>query len=106
MLNFSFHNPTKIHFGEDQIHLIANEIPADANVLLVYGGGSIKSNGVYQQVVSALTAHTWVEFSDIEPNPSYNTLMKAQAVIKQHKIDYLLAVAAEKQVFDFLLVVK
>lgn len=92
MLNFSLHNPTKIHFGEDQIHLIANEIPADAKVLMLYGGGSIKSNGVYDQVIKALTNHTWYEFSGIEPNPSYSTLMKAQAVIKQNDIDYLLAV--------------
>jgi len=92
LLNFSFHNPTKIHFGEDQIHLIANEIPIDAKVLVVYGGGSIKHNGVYDQVVNALTKHTWFEFSGIEPNPSYETLMKAQEVIKRQYIDYLLAV--------------
>lgn len=92
MLNFSFHNPTKIHFGEDQIHLIANEIPTNAKVLVVYGGGSIKNNGVYEQVVSALTEHTWFEFSGIEPNPSYETLMKAQDVIQKNSIDYLLAV--------------
>ncbi len=92
MLNFSFYNPTKIHFGEDQIHLVANEIPTDATVLVVYGGGSIKSNGVYDQVVTALTKHTWFEFSGIEPNPSYETLMKAQEIIEQKSIDYLLAV--------------
>jgi NADP-dependent alcohol dehydrogenase len=92
MLNFSFHNPTKIHFGEDQIHLLANEIPSDAKVLLVYGGGSIKNNGVYEQVVNALTDHTWFEFSGIEPNPTYDTLMKAQDVIQKNGIDYLLAV--------------
>jgi NADP-dependent alcohol dehydrogenase len=92
LLNFSFHNPTKIHFGEDQIHLIANEIPTNAKVLVVYGGGSIKNNGVYEQVVSALTEHTWFEFSGIEPNPSYETLMKAQDVIQKNSIDYLLAV--------------
>lgn len=92
MLNFSFHNPTNIHFGEDQIQMIANEIPTDAKVLLVYGGGSIKHNGVYEQVVTALTEHTWYEFSGIEPNPSYETLMKAQAIIQQQGIDYLLAV--------------
>ena len=92
MLNFTFHSPTKIHFGEDQINVIADEIPADAKVLLVYGGGSIKSNGVYDQVVDALTDHTWFEFSGIEPNPSYDTLMKAQDIIKQQGINYLLAV--------------
>ena len=92
MLNFTFHSPTKIHFGEDQIHVIANEIPTDAKVLLVYGGGSIKHNGVYNQVVSALADHTWFEFSGIEPNPTYDTLIKAQDIIKQQGIDYLLAV--------------
>lgn len=92
MLNFSFQNPTKIHFGEGQIHNLANEIPADAKILVIYGGGSIKKNGVYGQVVKALTEHTWFEFSGIEPNPSYDTLMKAQAIIKAQNIDYLLAV--------------
>lgn len=92
MLNFSFQNPTKIHFGEDQISKIASEIPTDAKVLLIYGGGSIKSNGVYDQVINALTKHTWFEFSGIEPNPSYHTLMKSQELIKKEGIDYLLAV--------------
>ncbi|QBF81523.1 iron-containing alcohol dehydrogenase [Shewanella maritima] len=92
MLNFSFHNTTKIHFGEGQISAISKEIPKDARVLMVYGGGSIKSNGVYDQVVEALTNHTWFEFSGIEPNPNYDTLMKAQAIIEAENIDYLLAV--------------
>lgn len=92
MLNFTFHNPTKIHFGEDQIQLIASEIPTNAKVLVIYGGGSIKSNGVYEQVVNALAEHTWFEFSGIEPNPKYDTLMKAQDIIQQQGINYLLAV--------------
>ncbi|NMM40667.1 iron-containing alcohol dehydrogenase [Pseudoalteromonas arctica] len=92
MLNFSFANPTKIHFGEQQIALIKNEIPADAKVLVTYGGGSIKSNGVYDQVVDALSEHTWFEFAGIEPNPSYQTCMKAVALVKEQHIDYILAV--------------
>ncbi len=92
MLNFTFHNPTRIHFGAGQIAVVGAEIPADARVLLVYGGGSIKSNGVYDQVTEALAKHTWVEFSGIEPNPSYDTLMKSLALIKKEGIDYLLAV--------------
>lgn len=92
MLNFNFKNPTSIHFGEGQIQAISTEIPLNARVLLVYGGGSIKSNGVYQQVTDALKEHTWFEFSGIEPNPSYDTLMKAQDIIKAENIDYLLAV--------------
>jgi len=92
MLNFNFQNPTKIRFGEGQIKAISKEIPLTASVLVVYGGGSIKSNGVYQQVIDALSEHSWFEFSGIEPNPSYNTLMKAQDIIKEKHIDYLLAV--------------
>ncbi|WP_076537639.1 iron-containing alcohol dehydrogenase [Shewanella sp. UCD-KL21] len=92
MLNFTFQNTTKIHFGEGQISAISKEIPTSAKVLVIYGGGSIKSNGVYQQVTDALKDHTWFEFSGIEPNPQYDTLMKAQAIIEAENIDYLLAV--------------
>jgi len=92
MLNFSFQNTTKINFGEGQIKSIAKQIPSDAKVLITYGGGSIKSNGVYDQVVAALSGHTWFEFSGIEPNPSYDTLMKAQDIIKENNIDFILAV--------------
>jgi NADP-dependent alcohol dehydrogenase len=92
MLNFTFHNPTRIHFGEGQIQRITQEIPAGARVLVTYGGGSIKHNGVYDQVVAALQEHTWFEFSGIEPNPSYATLVKALNIIKDNRVDYLLAV--------------
>jgi NADP-dependent alcohol dehydrogenase len=92
MLNFNFQNPTKINFGPAEIQTISKEIPLDARVLIVYGGGSIKGNGVYQQVIDALKEHTYFEFSGIEPNPTYDTLMKAQTIIKAEKIDYLLAV--------------
>ena len=92
MLNFSFHNPTKIHFGKGTIAAISKEIPVDARVLIVYGGGSIKNNGVYEQVLSALEQHNCFEFSGIEPNPSYDTLMKAQQMIKSEQINYVLAV--------------
>ncbi|TYK66145.1 iron-containing alcohol dehydrogenase [Colwellia echini] len=92
MLNFNFQNPTKINFGEGQIEVISKEIPLTARVLIVYGGGSIKGNGVYQQVIDALAKHTWFEFSGIEPNPKYDTLMKAQEIIKAENIDYILAV--------------
>ncbi len=92
MNNFTFYNPTRIHFGVGQIEKIKSEIPADSRVLVIYGGGSIKTNGVYEQVSSALVEYKWFEFSGIEPNPLYDTAMKALDVIKQHKIDYLLAV--------------
>jgi NADP-dependent alcohol dehydrogenase len=92
MLNFSFENTTKILFGEGQVASISKNIPKDAKVLVTYGGGSIKSNGVYDQVSKALSEHTWFEFSGIEPNPSYDTLMKAQTIIKEKNIDFILAV--------------
>ncbi|MFD2228618.1 iron-containing alcohol dehydrogenase [Alkalimarinus sediminis] len=92
MLNFTFHNSTRIHFGEGQIKSIAKEIPVTAKVLITYGGGSIKKNGVYDQVVDALKEHTFFEFSGIEPNPNYDTLIKALDLINEHNIDYLLAV--------------
>ena len=92
MNNFTFYNPTRIHFGVGQIEKIKSEIPANARVLVIYGGGSIKSNGVYEQVSSTLAEYKWFEFSGIEPNPLYDTAMKALDVIKHHNIDYLLAV--------------
>ncbi|MGO2166994.1 iron-containing alcohol dehydrogenase [Pseudoalteromonas sp.] len=92
MLNFSFSNPTKIHFGEQQIAEIKQEIPKNSKVLVTYGGGSIKKNGIYEQVSDALSEHQWFEFSGIEPNPSYQTCMKAVALVKEKQIDYILAV--------------
>jgi NADP-dependent alcohol dehydrogenase len=92
MQNFSFHNPTRIVFGEGQISELATLIPQDARILFTYGGGSIKNNGVYDQVKTALNQHTLFEFGGIEPNPRYETLMRAVAMVKENKIDYLLAV--------------
>lgn len=92
MLNFDFYNPTQILFGEGQIAALSKQIPTDARVLLVYGGGSIKQNGVYDEVLAALAGHKVTEFAGIEPNPSYETLMRAIAQVKAEKIDFLLAV--------------
>ncbi|MFY8351789.1 iron-containing alcohol dehydrogenase [Pseudoalteromonas sp. SSM20] len=92
MMEFSFVNPTKIIFGQGQIATIQQEIPTSAKVMIIYGGGSIKQNGIYQQVVDALSEHQVFEFSGIEPNPSYETAMRAVAQIKEHNVDYLLAV--------------
>jgi len=92
MLNFSFHNPASIHFGAGQIEKIDGEIPQDAKVLVIYGGGSIKKNGIYDQVIEALGAREWFEFSGIEPNPQYDTLMKSLPIIADNQVDYLLAV--------------
>lgn len=92
MLNFDFYNPTQILFGEGQIASLAKHVPAGARVLLVYGGGSIKQNGVYDETIAALAGHSVTEFAGIEPNPSYETLMRAIAIVKAEKIDFLLAV--------------
>jgi len=91
-MKFSFLNPTKIEFGQGQIASIKNNIPKDSKVLVIYGGGSIKKNGVYDQVVAALSEHTWQEFSGVEPNPTVETLDKAVAIVKQDGIDFILAV--------------
>ena len=92
MLNFDFYNPTQILFGQGQIAAITPLVPAGARVLMLYGGGSIKRNGVYDEVKAALSGHTVIEFSGIEPNPHYETLMKAVEIVKTEKIDFLLAV--------------
>jgi len=92
MLNFSFHNPTRIHFGAGQIKKIDEEIPEDAKVMVIYGIGSIKTNGIFDQVIEALGTREWCEFSGIEPNPNYDTLMNALPFIHDKKVDYLLAV--------------
>lgn len=92
MLNFEFKNPTKILFGKGQIANLAQEIPQDAKVMLLFGGGSIKNNGVYEQVKNALTAFDVVEFGGIPANPEYEVLMEALQVIKSQNITYMLAV--------------
>lgn len=92
MNNFVFKNPVKIIFGKGQISQIAKEIPSNATIMITYGGGSIKSNGVYNQVIEALSGHNFIEFGGIEPNPKYETLIKAVELAKSEKVDYLLAV--------------
>ncbi|MBU0924096.1 iron-containing alcohol dehydrogenase [bacterium] len=91
-MEYSYYNPTAIQFGKGQIKSIVNFITKDQKVLVVYGGGSIKKNGVYDQVVTALDGYTWSEFSGVEPNPSVETLNKAVELIKAEKIDFILAV--------------
>jgi NADP-dependent alcohol dehydrogenase len=92
MLNFEFKNPVKIIFGKDTVSKVAGEIPENSNVLLTYGGGSIKKNGIYDQVKNALKGVRLVEFGGIEVNPHYETCMKAVEIVKEEKIDFLLSV--------------
>ncbi|WNH12294.1 iron-containing alcohol dehydrogenase [Thalassobellus suaedae] len=92
MNNFEFKNPTKIIFGKNTIEKLENEIPKDAKVLLLYGGGSIKKNGIYDQVKTALANVDVIEFGGIPANPEYAVLMEALKLIKDENITYLLAV--------------
>jgi NADP-dependent alcohol dehydrogenase len=92
MNNFNFYNPVKILFGKGKIAELSRNIPQNARILMTYGGGSIMKNGVYDQVKAALKGFTVVEFGGIEPNPKYETLMKAVKVVKDENIDFLLAV--------------
>ena len=92
MNNFDFYNPVKILFGEGKIDQLSQEIPKGSTILLTYGGGSIKRNGVYIKVKFALQGYKVIEFGGIEPNPLFETLMKAVDTVKSEKINFLLAV--------------
>ena len=92
MFNFIFKNPTKIIFGKGEIAKLNKELPKDAHILMLYGGGSIKSNGVYDQVKEALKDFNIEEFGGIPANPEYEVLIEALKVIKEKNINYLLAV--------------
>lgn len=92
MQNFEFYCPTRMVFGKGSIAKLSELIDKDKKVLMIYGGGSIKKNGVYDQVKSALKDHVLFEFDGIEPNPTYETCMKAVELVKKEKIGFLLAV--------------
>ena len=92
MLNFELYNPTKLVFGKGQIEKLATLVPANAKILLAYGGGSIFKNGVHEQVRKSLEGFEIIEFGGIEANPHFETLMKAVEIIREQKIDFILAV--------------
>ena len=92
MLNFELYNPTKLVFGKGQIEKLSTLVPFGSKILLAYGGGSIFKNGIYEQVKTALSGFEIVEFGGIEANPQFETLMKAVALIREQKIDFILAV--------------
>ena len=92
MNNFQYKNPTKILFGKGQIENITTEIPENAKVLMLFGGGSIKTNGVYEQVSKALSKFEVIEFGGIPANPEYEVLLEALDIIKAENITFLLAV--------------
>jgi len=92
MNNFDFHNPVKIVFGKGTISKLSELMPKGSKVMITYGGGSIKANGVYNQVKDALKGFDTVEFGGIEPNPRYETIMKALEIAKKEKVNFLLPV--------------
>lgn len=92
MKNFTFYNPTKIVFGKGTISSLVDLIPIDKKILITFGGGSVKQNGVYDQVVEALRNHFKVEFWGIEPNPSVETLREAVTLGKNNGCNFILAV--------------
>lgn len=92
MRAFEFANPTKLIFGNNTIAQLATELPKGVKVMMLYGGGSIKRNGIYDQVQAALKDFDVIEFGGIPANPEYDVLMEALAIIKKEKVEYLLAV--------------
>lgn len=92
MNNFNLYTPTRILFGKGAIAQLREQIPADARVLITYGGGSVKKTGVLGPVHDALKGMDVLEFGGIEPNPAYETLMKAVTLVREQKVTFLLAV--------------
>ena len=92
MRDFIYQNPVRIIFGKRGIIRLKEHVPGGAKIMMTYGGGSIKQNGVYDQVMEALKGHDVTEFGGIEPNPRYETLMKAVELARRQKTDFLLSV--------------
>ena len=92
MDNFELYNPVKLIFGKGEIARVAENIPSNAKILMIYGGGSIKNNGIYDQVISALKDYKFIEFGGIEANPQFSTAMKAVELARKENIDFILAV--------------
>ena len=92
MNNFVFQNPTKLIFGKGQIAQLGKELPKDKKILVTFGGGSVRSNGVYDQVKAALEGFDYLEFWGIEPNPKVETLRKAVELCKSEGVEFILAV--------------
>lgn len=92
MFNFDYYNPTRIFFGKDRLDVIDKNVPANANMLITFGGGSAKRSGLIDKVKANLGTRNIFEFGGIEPNPRYETLMKAVEVVRNEKIDFIMAV--------------
>ena len=92
MFNFDFYNPTHIVFGKDRLGELDTLVPKDAKVLITYGGGSAVRSGLIDRIVKALGNRKVEQFGGIEPNPSLETCERAVAFIKEHGVDFVLAV--------------
>ena len=92
MQNFDYYNPTHIVFGQDRLAELNSLVPQNAKVLVLFGGGSVKRFGTLDKVLSNLGDRNVLEFGGIEPNPQFDTLMKAVEIVRAEKIDFLLAV--------------
>ncbi|MBY0234860.1 MAG: iron-containing alcohol dehydrogenase, partial [Burkholderiaceae bacterium] len=92
MLNFDYHNPTRIVFGQGRIADLATLVPANARVLILVGGASAEKTGTLGEVREALGTRQHSTFSGIEPNPSFETAMKAVQQVREGGFDFLLAV--------------
>lgn len=92
MLNFEFQNPTKLIFGKGSIAKIERQFSRPTKIMLTFGGGSVKRNGVYDQVINALKGHEIVEFWGIEPNPKVETLRRAVELGKAENVEFIIAV--------------
>ena len=89
MLNFTFKNQTEILFGKGQLSEVSSRLPKQAKVLFLYGGGSIKKNGIYDKVTTALAGAEVIEFQGVEPNPEFETLMKMHILCIMHDFIFL-----------------
>ncbi len=92
MNEFEFYNPVRILFGGEYMSSITDYIPPREKILFLYGGGSIKRNGVYNEVISSLQDRSFIEFGGVEPNPSYEKCMEVVDLVKKEGIGFILAV--------------
>ncbi len=90
--NFEFYNPTRLIFGREKIETLGKYLPLGSKIMLLYGKGSIKKNGIYDKVKLTLKSFDHTEFGGIEPNPVYETLMQAVELARKEKVDFLLPV--------------
>ncbi len=92
MLNFEFYNPVHVVFGKETVAQLPVLLPRNTRIMLLYGGGSIKKNGSYDQTIKALQGFDFIEYGGVEPNPRYLTCMRAVEVVRKSNIGFILAV--------------